>query len=104
MQCWTPLSRGCRKSAASNWLRKQSSCIAGIASARTTSALLAALCLAACGSSSDTAEHGKADAAVHRTPATLDPPVPRDARTAVVERVSDGDTVVLSGLGRSRLI
>ena len=30
--------------------------------------------------------------------------MPRDARTAVVERVSDGDTVVLAGLGRSRLI
>ena len=37
-------------------------------------------------------------------PSTLDPPVPGDARSAVVERVSDGDTVVLSGLGRSRLI
>lgn len=30
--------------------------------------------------------------------------MPRDARSAVVERVSDGDTVVLGGLGRSRLI
>ena len=30
--------------------------------------------------------------------------MPRDARTAAVERVSDGDTVVLAGLGRSRLI
>ena len=66
--------------------------------------MVLALVFSACGSSGDTSDHGRADAAVHPAPATLDPPVPRDARAAVVERVSDGDTIVLSGLGRSRLI
>jgi len=32
------------------------------------------------------------------------PAVPGDARTALVERVVDGDTVVLAGRGRARLI
>ena len=69
------------------------------------SAPFAALLLlfTACGSDGP-ADHGEPQSAVHRTPATLDPPVPRDARVARVVRVSDGDTVVLDGLGRSRLI
>jgi len=66
--------------------------------------VLVAIVLTGCGSETPPGTPGEADRAVHRAPATLDPPVPRDARIAVVERVSDGDTIVLGGLGRSRLI
>lgn len=69
------------------------SCIAGIVSAATTRAaatLLAALALAGCGSDA------KTDFAA--------PGPTANARGATVERVSDGDTVRLRGLGRVRLI
>lgn len=69
------------------------SCTAGIASAATTRAaatFLTALALAGCGSNAETD--------------TGSPAPPANAPATTVERVSDGDTIRLTGLGRVRLI
>src|SRR5215208_612480 len=49
-------------------------------------------------------DHGAATTATHAQGAKASFPGPSQARSAVVTHISDGDTITLSGIGKTRLI
>jgi micrococcal nuclease len=72
---------------------------------RRRSVLVLVLLVAGCADQPRNAsDHGAATTATHAQSAKAGFPGPSQARSAVVTHISDGDTITLSGIGKTRLI